>query len=144
MRGVIGCDPVRRDLPPKAIAGIDCSSDDPGVARVGFYLFASEADMLDAYVARMTVEGVRLDSGNCRDGEHEGAYIPGPEDEFVAYRGGCFINDEGFANYRATLGGSHVYIGVLGRTDDMPYLEDFAWRGNQDTPGTPTLWVNPH
>ena len=143
MRGVIGCDPARNDLPPRAIAGIDCSSDDPGVARVGFYLFRNDADMLDAYLARMTAERVALESGNCLDGEHEGAYIPGEGDEIVPYRVGCFLNDQGYANLRATLPGAHVYLGVLGRADNMPYLDAFAFWGDQDTPARPTLWVSP-
>ncbi len=52
-------------------------------------------------------------------------------------RDGCFINDEGYANYRATRSGSNVYIGILGTSDDMAALADFAWLGSQDTPGNP-------
>ena len=94
--------------------------------------------MLDAYLARMRAEGVAADSGSCRDGENEGPYTPG--DGMIPFRNGCFINDRGYANYRATLPGSHVYIGILGRSADMAVLEDFAWVGNQDAPGSPTLW----
>ena len=140
-RGAIDCAPVRDDLPSKAVAGIECAADDPKVARVGFYLFASDRDMLDVYVARMAAEGVELDSGPCVDGEAEAAYVPG--EGLVPSRHGCFVNDQGFANYRATLPGAHVYIGVLGRSADMRALEDFAWRFNQDTPGSPTLWLEP-
>ena len=68
--------------------------------------------MLEHYVARMQAEGVTLDEGSCFDGEGEGAYIPG--DEEVASRQGCFITDEGVANYRLTLPGAHVYIGIVG------------------------------
>ena len=143
LRGAIDCEPAAGsdDLPRDAIAGIECRSDAPNVARIGFYLFGNDADMLAAYRSRMTAEGVPFDSGNCRDGEHEGAYTPGEED--IPSRNGCFINDEGYANYRATLPGSHVYIGILARDDDMVALEDFAWLGNRDTPGQPTLWGEP-
>ncbi len=143
LRGAIDCEPAAGsdDLPRDAIAGIECRSDAPNVARIGFYLFDNDADMLAAYRLRMTAEGVAFDSGNCRDGEHEGAYTPGEEE--VASRNGCFINDEGYANYRATLPGSHVYIGILAKDDNMVGLEDFAWLGNQDTPGNPTLWGEP-
>lgn len=143
LRGAIDCEPAAGsdDLPRDAIAGIECRSDAPNVARIGFYLFANDADMLAAYRFRMTAEGVAFDSGNCRDGEHEGAYTPGGEE--IASRNGCFINDEGYANYRATMPGSHVYIGILGKDDNMVGLEDFAWLGNRDTPGTPTLWGEP-
>lgn len=140
-RGATACQPAggSDELPRDAMAGVECFSDDPRVARIGFYLFENDAEMLDAYFFRMRVEGVATDSGNCRDGEHEGAYTPGEGE--IASRQGCFLNDEGYANYRVTQPGWHVYIGILGRMDDMPYLEDFAWRGNLDTPGYPTLWA---
>ena len=132
------CQPVRVDLPTGAIAGIECTTDDPAVARIGFYRFADDDAMLAAYFARMAAEGIATDSGSCVDGEGEGAYTPGEGE--IASREGCFINDEGYANYRATLPGSHVYVGILGSSDDMTALADFAWLGSQDTPGNPTVW----
>jgi hypothetical protein len=143
LRGAVECQPAggSDELPRDAIAGIECNSNDLGVARIGFYLFENDSDMLEAYRFRMEAEGVALDSGGCRDGEHEGAYTPG--DELVPYRQGCFLNDEERANYRATLPTYHVSIAILGARDDMGYLEEFAWRGNQDTPGNPTLWGAP-
>jgi hypothetical protein len=89
----------------------------------------------------MDAEGVERDHGGCIDGEGEGAYVPyeGQSPD----RDGCFVNAEGYANYRATISGNHVYIGILGRSADMRALDDFAWLGNQDTPGTPTLWMTP-
>ena len=142
-RGAVDCEPAAGsdELPAKAVAGIECRSDDPAVARVGFYLFENDADMLAAYTARMTAEGIGLDSGPCRDGEGEMSYAPGEGP--TADRNGCFVNDEGYANYRLTMSGSHVYIGILGRSADMVALEDFAWIGSADTPGTPTMWSEP-
>ena len=142
LRGGDDCRPVRDDLPTGAIAGIECAADDPTVARLGFYLFESDATMLAAYFARMDEEGVVRESGGCVDGEGEAAYTPGEGE--IAYRDGCFINDEGFANYRATLPVWHVYIGILGTSDDMAALADFAWLGSRDTPGNPTLWGAPN
>ena len=140
-RGAIDCHPVRDEVPPKAVAGIDCRADDPAVARIGFYLFDNDEAMLDAYFARMDAEGVERDHGGCIDGEGEGSYIPyeGPSPD----RDGCFVNAEGYANYRATISGNAVYIGILGRSDDMRALDDFAWLGSQGTPGSPTLWTDP-
>ena len=140
-RGAIDCLPVRDELPTGAVGGIECGSDDPAVAKVGFYLFDGDADMLDAYFARMQAEGVETESGGCDDREGEAAYIP--DEGLAPDRNGCFVNAEGYANYRATMSGNHVYIGVLGRTSDMRVLADFAWRGNQDVPGMPTLWGEP-
>ena len=41
------------------------------------------------------------------------------------------------------MSGFSLYITVLGRTADMRSLVDFAWRGNDDVPGHPTLWRDP-
>ncbi|HEV8282329.1 MAG TPA: hypothetical protein VGQ02_10740 [Candidatus Limnocylindrales bacterium] len=141
MRGESDCSPVRGDrLPGLAIAGIDCDLIGSPVARMGYYLFRNDEDMLDAYVERTSAEGLVIDSGACAPGEGESAYIPYGEDEFGPDRHACFVNDEGYGNYRATLSGAHVYVGLLGRTANMRSLEDWAWFGNQDVPGTPTLW----
>lgn len=141
LRGGVDCRPVRDELPAGAVAGIECAADDPDVARLGFYLFDDEATMLAAYFARMEAEGIETESGGCIDGEGEGSYIP--YEGLSPDRDGCFINDEGYANYRATRSGSNVYIGILGTSDDMAALADFAWLGSQDTPGNPTLWGEP-
>jgi hypothetical protein len=141
LRGAIDCEAIRDDLPANALAGIECDSDEPAIARIGFYLFDDDQAMLDAYVDRMTAEGVALGSGGCVDGEGENAYTPG--EGMVLSRNGCFVNEAGIGNYRATLPGSHVYFGILGRTAEMAALLDFAWLGSQDTPGNPTLWGEP-
>jgi hypothetical protein len=145
LRGESDCSPVRGDaLPGLAIAGIDCDLIGTPVARMGFYLFRNDADMLDAYMARVSVENLVVDSGACVPGEGEGAYIPYGEGEFAHDRHACYVNDEGYGNYRATLSGVHVYVGLLGRSADMRSLEDWAWFGSQDTPGNPTLWGQGH
>jgi hypothetical protein len=140
MRGEGDCSPVRTSLPARAIAGIDCDLVASPVARMGYYLFENDADMLDAYLARMEAEDVALDTGGCRPGEGESAYIPWGDDGMAPDRHGCFVNSEGYGNYRATISGVHVYVGLLGRTADMGSLVDWAWFGSQDTPGNPTLW----
>jgi hypothetical protein len=145
LRGESDCSPVRGDaLPGLAIAGIDCDLIGTPVARMGFYLFKNDDDMLDAYMARVSVENLIVDSGACVPGEGEGAYIPYGDDEFAPDRHACYVNDEGYGNYRATLSGVHVYVGLLGRSANMRSLEDWAWFGNQDTPGNPTLWGQGH
>lgn len=141
MRGEGDCSPVRSSaLPGRAIAGIDCDLDATPVARMGFYLFRNEVDMLDVYLARMEKEGIQLETGGCLNGEAENSYIPWAGDDISPYREGCFVNDDGYANYRATLPGFHVYVGLLGRTPYGTPLADWAWFGNEDTPGNPTLW----
>jgi hypothetical protein len=146
LRGEGDCSPVRGDrLPSRAIAGIDCDLIGSPVARVGYYLFHTEADMLDVYVARMEAEGIALESGDgCFAREGESVYVPWDEADGIGpYRHGCFVNDEGYGNYRVTLPGAHVYVGLLGRTADMRALEEWAFLGSMDTPGYPTMWSPP-
>lgn len=146
LRGEGDCSPVRSNaLPGRAIAGIECDLVGSPVARMGIYLFGSEADTLDAYWARMRAEGIELESGDgCIDRQGENAYIPwDPADGIAPYRLGCFVNDEGYGNFRVTLPGAHVYIGLLGRTADFGALDRWAFLGSMDTPGYPTMWRSP-
>lgn len=140
LRGAKDCAPVRDGLPSRSRAGIECASDHRAVSRIGFYMYDRDEDMVAAYIARMAREGIELESGaDCRVGEGEGAYVPWEPGEIGPMRAGCFINDQGYANYRVTTGYG-IYIGILGRTDDMGALEDFTFLGSQDVPAFPTLW----
>ena len=142
MRGEGDCSPVRGSrLPGEAIAGIDCDLIGSPVARMGYYLFRSDEDMLDAYMARVSAEGLVVESGACAPGEGESGYIPWDENDGLApYRNACFVNRDGYGNYRLTLPGVHVYAGLLSRTPSMAKLQDWAFLGSVDTPGSPTMW----
>ena len=135
----LDCEPVRAELPKKAIAGVECIGGEWFVARVGFYRFENDEEMLEHYVARMQAEGVTIDQGSCFEDVGEGQYIPGPDE--VASRQGCFISPDGTANYRLLLPGAHVYVGITGHNIDGIELEDFAFLGGtHDTPSFPTIW----
>lgn len=140
LRGATSCQPAAGsdEMPRQAIAGIDCNSSDRSVARIGFYLFTGDQEMLAAYMLQMKAVGITLESGSCDDEGGEHSYAPGVD--VIVERVGCFLDDEDRANYHALLPGVHVYIGIRGKSADMRALEDFAWFGNQDTPGNPTLW----
>ena len=137
----LDCEPVRAELPRNAVAGVECIGGEWFVARVGFYRFDTDEEMLEHYTTRMQAEGVTLDRGSCFDGEGDGQYIPG--DEEVTSRHGCFITAEGVANYRLLLRGAHVSVGIIGHNIDTVDLEDFAFLGGtHDTPSFPTIWGN--
>ena len=75
-------------------------------------MYDRDEDMVAAYIARMAREGIELESGaDCRVGEGEGAYVPWEPCEIGPMRAGCFINDQGYANYRVTTGYG-IYIGI--------------------------------
>ena len=57
LRGVMDCEPVRDKLPKDAVAGIECLGKDSFVARVGYYLFENDEEMLEHYFARMAGRG---------------------------------------------------------------------------------------
>lgn len=151
----INCAPRREDLPPKAIAGVECAPDTRLVSRVGFYRFSNADDMLAAYFGRLAESGVKPDS--FRDDAWEGTYLPcGPPD--CQARNAGFINAQGYANFRATLPIEWVvevgetaglelawlYVGILGNGRDPQALDQWAFLGAEgDTPAIPTIWQLP-
>ncbi len=137
----VNCVPRRTDLPEGALRAVECYPDDPLVARVGVYEFATGNEAAYAYMTRMAASGVDVNSGNChRDKPGEEAWMPGDgESNFddpgvfnwensalMPERIGCFRNEDGVANVRATCGAA--YIGVLGRDKDLSDLTDWTWR----------------
>lgn len=105
--------------------------------------------MLDAYFATLARQGVRRGQGDgCPSGPTESPNYP-VDPEFdtgyeVASRSACFVNEQGYANWRGTLEGSNIYVGVLGRNRDMGALQEWAYLGNDETPGSPTVWCRRH
>lgn len=153
----VDCTPRRTDLPPRALAGVECRPDSDLVARVGIYGFRDERDAALSYLERLASAGVTPNSGDCIHGiPGETAWTPGDgegsiEDDsaivvdgqaLVRYRSGCFHDENGTANYRATCWGladEGVYVGVLGRGRDLAALEDWAWMYPEGVPqGTPS------
>ena len=135
------CAARRLDLPAHAIAGVECSPQVNGVDRIGAYRFADREDMLDTYFKRLAENGVKPRSGSCPDRAGEVSYVPGDDGATVGpYRYGCYLNEFGVANYRFTDPDSLVYVGILGTGKGLERLHDWAWHGNQDAPGSPTVW----
>ncbi len=135
------CAARRVDLPARAVAGIECSPQIDGIDRIGAYRFASRDDLLDAYFKRLADNGVKPRSGSCPERAGEVSYLPGDDGATVGpYRYGCYLNEFGVANYRFTDPDYLVYVGILGTGKDLKRLHGWAWRGNQDVPGSPTVW----
>ena len=151
----VNCAPRREDLPEGAIRAIECEPADPLVARVGIYLFGEGNQAAYTYMTRMASFGVDVNAGNCNDDiPGEQAWTPGDgegdindpgvfnwENEALSpARIGCFLDENGTANVRATCG--FAYIGVLGTGSDLSELTDWTWRypagyepGTPDAPG---------
>ena len=131
--------PVRGDgLPGLAIAGIDCALVGTPVARMGFYLFKNDDDLLDAYMARVSVENLVVDSGACCPVRERRVH---PGRRGVLARSPCVLRER--PGGTATTASAHrrpCLHGPPRSSKDMRSLEDWAWLGNQDVPGGPTLW----
>ena len=137
------CVSQRDDLPPRAVAGIVCEGADPVPERLGVYLMASVDDLMATYVEGLAAEGMGLNWGLCFDGAGEANYQPAPVDAAGRFRSACFLNDDGFATFWATYPEELVYVTVVGRGGDVAALDRWAWEGNEDTPGSPTVWRAP-
>ena len=136
----VGCVPRRHDLPPGAMAAVECAPGAP-VERVGFYLFETSEAAIDNY-RRRVVEEIGT-SGDHPTG-WERSYVPCAPDEdprTCGARDAGWVNSSGYANYRTSLG--RIYIGVLGTGADTDALVSWAFHGNRDTPGGPTLYRDP-
>ena len=142
-------------MPSGATAAIECRVNSALVDRVGVYGFmagnpAEDADQtfLDraafAYLDRMDREGVLGAPGDCVAGTPQDVSWMGPEADsdgsnsyiqveyagrpYSVHRYGCFVNEQGVANFRATCG-EGAYVGVLGRTSSLNELTEWslAW-----------------
>jgi hypothetical protein len=134
------CAARRSDLPPRAIAGVECQVGSDLVDRIGIYAFSSQADALLAYRARLESVGVALGSGDCRAGASgDMAWTPGdvPYGD-RPYRMGCYRDGNGRANIRLTCWGGDrggVYIGVFGANADIADLHAWAWSSDDESEG---------
>ncbi|HEY2888316.1 MAG TPA: hypothetical protein VGJ17_06850 [Candidatus Limnocylindrales bacterium] len=149
----VGCKPRQTGLPIGAVAGIECRPATHLVAKVDFYLFAGQADLLSSYFALLSAREVQPRSGDCFGaGAGEDAYTPGDgTGTFIADREGCFIAagkaadlvtlpGEPIGDGGYTFGGPFVLVVVGGGSSNPGALHSWAWLGNQAQPGAPTIW----
>jgi hypothetical protein len=149
------CAPRRANLPEGAQVGVECQPADPLVARVGIYWFASRNEAAHAYMTRMASYQVDANEGDCNRGvPGDVAWTPGDGEGNISDPGvfnwqnsvlspnreGCFLDENGTANVRATC--DQAYVGVLGRGTDLKALHDWIWVypdgyevGTPDAPG---------
>jgi len=149
----VACTPQQSSLPQAAIAGIECHPRPDLMTSVGFYLFASQADLLSTYFSLLAAHGVAARSGDCpgRSGV-EDAYQPGDgTSTFIAAREGCYVASgkasdlstnagEPVGDGGYTFGGPFVLIVIRGATADTAKLHSWAWLSNSAAPGNPTIW----
>lgn len=136
----VDCAPRRTNLPALAIAGIECRVGTTLVSRVGAYRFRDANDAATTYLERLASYGVELATGDCLAGSSgDAAWKPGDgttgtdassirfrdTGPWSVGRSGCFLDENGVANARATCGAT--YIGVLGRNEDLAAVQRWLW-----------------
>jgi hypothetical protein len=138
------CAPVRDGLPEGAVGAVACTPASDVASRVTITAFDTRAALRAAYEARVTAEaiGMRTHQGRCLQQEaSEGAYVPGDDRMAIDERGACWADVAAIAHYLATRP-PFVLLEVEGRAGGtIEGVERFAWLGNQDQPGSPTLWA---
>ena len=137
------CAPLREGLPFAAVASVACTPATDQAVAVRVDMFDEPATMLDAYVALIEAAGVEPETngGSCFAGEPaEGAWLPAENPAAMAERGGCWFNADGAPVY-VTTQPPYVLITVTGTAgSELETAHAYAWLGNEDVPGAPTLW----
>lgn len=138
------CAPLRSDLVAHAVAAVGCAPVSDVANRATLYLFDTQTDLMATYEALMAAHDVpmRTNGGRCLpDTNSEGGYVPGDGHPgvVVVERGGCYLDASRNARYVATIP-PFVLIDVEGKVGDTAAVEHWAWLGNQDQPGGPTVW----
>jgi hypothetical protein len=137
------CEPVRDQLPVGAVASLACvpTTGDAAAARID--LFDASPTLLDAYVAPVEAAGVPFQSndGSCFGSDPaEGAWVPGDGLDVRAERQACWTDADGVPWYIA-IQPPYVLLTVTGLPgESLATAHRYAWLGNEDVPGAPTLW----
>ena len=136
----VACAPRRRDLPIRAVAGVECRIASGFVARVGAYGFGGVSEATTAYLERLASYGVASSSGDCAGG-HAGDAPWSPDG-----RTGCFLDENGSANVRVTCGSTYVGVSVMTTRSPTLSLDVEAGRsvaGGGTAPGSLVRAVMP-
>ncbi len=139
------CQPLRSGLPANAIAGLECRPRDPSVAGLQVFLFNRDAELLTAYLAIVSAQGITLRTNLDSLAISEGSYQPGddPAGPMADTRHAHWLDDLGHARYIATEP-PFVLLSATGTSPDVEVLYRWAWRGVQDVPGGPNIWTEGH
>ena len=137
--GTKNCQPVRGQVtssPKKAVGGNRVQFHDPAVARVGFYQFANDEDMLDAYLSRMQGKReVAIESGTCEEARRSAPTCLAPG---WSPPNAPAVSSTRRASPTTALDvtrAPHVYIGILGTSGDVHAPREIRVEGQRGHPG---------
>ena len=135
------CQPERDGLPAGALGAITCLPANGLVTRFTLVRWDSEERLLDAYLAALGAHGVERASGDCvTQGAGEAAYWPGEDAGGLGVPGrqGCF--EDGDDQVVLVTMPPTVLAEIHGDAGQVEGLMQWSWLGNQDVPGSPTIW----
>ena len=137
------CAPSPEALPALAVAQIECTPASGPASRAWVTVFESQEAMLAAYTDVVTSWGLRIPHGGpgCSGGAgSEGSYLPGDgQGVLLPQRHACQVFADALVRIATTIP-PYVLVTAEGGTDDPAALDGWAFVGNMDTPGGPTVW----
>jgi hypothetical protein len=137
------CAPSTTGLPTAAVAGVTCKPAGAAVDAASVFLFDTQATMLEAYAGWLEGHSLRIadTSPGCGAGSNaESAWLPdGGGGAPLAERGACQVGLDGRVRGAITLP-PFVLVTYEGPATDPVAVARWAWLGNKDQPGSPTVW----
>lgn len=137
----VDCQPEREGLPAGAMGAITCVPANGLVTRFTLVRWESEERLMDAYFAALGEHAVERGSGDCLTQDAgEAAYWPGEDQAGLGVPGrqGCFMIGTDLV-VLVTLPPT-VLAEVHGDAGQLEGMMQWSWLGNQDVPGSPTIW----
>ena len=137
------CAPIATALPTAAVAGVACAPAGAATDTASVFLFDTQAAMLGAYGGWLEGHSLRMGdtSPGCGEGSvAESAWLPdGGGGAPPAERGACQVGLDGRVRGAITLP-PFVLVTYEGPATDPASVARWAWLGNKDQPGSPTVW----
>jgi hypothetical protein len=136
------CAPITAGLPTAAVAGLSCAPAGAAADTASVFLFEAQAAMLGAYAGWLEGHSLRIGdtSPGCGEGSvAESAWLPDGGGARLAERGACQVGLDGRVRGAITLP-PFVLVTYEGPATDPVAVARWAWLGNKDQPGSPTVW----
>jgi hypothetical protein len=136
------CTPIATGLPAEAVAGLSCTPAEAAVDSASVFLFDTQAAMLGAYAGWLEGHSLRIGDTSPGCGESsvaESAWLPDGGGARLAERGACQVGLDGRVRGAITLP-PFVLVTYEGPATDPASVARWAWLGNKDQPGGPTVW----
>jgi hypothetical protein len=136
------CVPLADGLPAAAVAGVACTPAGAAVDSASVFLFDTQEAMLGAYATWLAGHELSIldrSPGCGPDSVAESAWLPSVEGDTLPQRGACQVGVDGRARGAITLP-PFVLVTYEGAATDPTAVAQWAWLGNRDQPGSPTVW----